>query len=209
MKLWSNSFADGDVLPGSLAFAVPDPENKISLSENRSPHLAWSELPEGTQSLVLICHDPDVPSSPEDVNKEGREVPADLPRVTFYHWVLVDLDPGLGELAEGAFSEAVTPRGKDGPDAPLGTRQGMNDYKGWFAGDADMEGDWFGYDGPCPPWNDSIIHHYHFTLYATDLKQVEVSGKFTAADVFAAIEGHILAKASIHGKYSLNPSVIG
>ena len=29
-----------------------------------------------------------------------------------------------------------------------------------------MAGDYFGYDGPFPPFNDSLIHHYVFTLYA-------------------------------------------
>lgn len=30
-------------------------------------------------SVVIICHDPDVPSKPDDVNKEGRTIPASLP----------------------------------------------------------------------------------------------------------------------------------
>ena len=52
------------------------------------------------------------------------------------------------------------PRGKPGPDAPHGARHGINDYTGWFASDADMAGDYYGYDGPCPPWNDEIPHRY-------------------------------------------------
>jgi phosphatidylethanolamine-binding protein (PEBP) family uncharacterized protein len=44
----------------------------------------------------VICHDPDVPSKGDDVNQEGRGVPASLPRVDFFHWVLVDL-PVLGQ----------------------------------------------------------------------------------------------------------------
>ena len=48
----------------------------------------------------------------------------------------------------------VTPRGKSGPDSAGGTRSGLNGYTEWFAGDADMGGQYFGYDGPCPPWND-------------------------------------------------------
>ena len=35
-----------------------------------------------------------------------------------------------------------------------------------------MSGDYFGYDGPCPPWNDSIVHHYVFTVYALDVDAV-------------------------------------
>ncbi len=73
----------------------------------------------------------------------------------------------------------MTPRGKAGPATPQGTRQGINDYTGWFASDHDMNGDYYGYDGPCPPWNDSIVHRYVFTLYALDVERAAVDGKFT------------------------------
>jgi phosphatidylethanolamine-binding protein (PEBP) family uncharacterized protein len=163
MKLTSDSFAHGDPIPVKHAFGKHDPETRVALSDNVSPHLAWSEVPEGTRSFVLIVHDVDVPSRADDVNKEGRIVPPDLPRVDFFHWVLVDIPASTRSLPEGAFSSGVTPRGKS-PDAPGGMRHGINDYTSWFAGDPDMEGTYHGYDGPCPPWNDSIVHHYHFTL---------------------------------------------
>jgi len=70
-----------------------------------------------------------------------------------------------------------------------------------------MEGTYRGYDGPCPPWNDSIVHHYTFTLYALDVESLPVTGNFTAADVRKAMEGHVLAEASLTGTYSLNPDV--
>ncbi|GIW42365.1 MAG: phosphatidylethanolamine-binding protein [Candidatus Binatia bacterium] len=207
MQIWSNSFRNGERIPERCAFGKPDPKTHIALSENRNPHIAWSDLPAGTKSLVLICHDSDVPSRPDDVNKEGRTIPASLPRVDFYHWVLVDIPPTPASIAEGEFSSGVTPRGKKGPEAPRGTRQGLNDYTQWFSGDKDMEGEYFGYDGPCPPWNDELLHHYHFTLYATDLERCPVEGKFRAPDVLRAIEGHVLEKAEIVGTYSLNPAV--
>jgi len=207
MKLTSDGFKDGAAIPGRLAFAVPDPAQHVKLSDNRNPQLAWSELPAGTKSLVLICHDVDVPSKGDDVNKEGRQIPATLPRVDFYHWVLVDLKPNGGPIAEGEFSNAVTPRGKNGPEAPRGARQGINDYTGWFAGDKDMAGDYFGYDGPCPPWNDAIVHRYVFTLYATDLNACPVKDKFRGPDVLAAIKGHVLDSAKLTGLYALNPAV--
>ena len=176
-------------------------------SPNRNPAFTWSGLPAGTKSLALICHDPDVPSKPDDVNQEGRVVPPDLPRVDFFHWVLVDLAPTASGIAEGDFSDGVTARGKPGPAGPGGTRQGLNNYTDWFAGDADMEGQYFGYDGPCPPWNDSIVHHYHFTLYALNMERCTVGDQFTGADVLKAIDGHVLAEARITGTYSLNPDV--
>lgn len=207
MKLVSASFGDNQRIPGAYAFAVPHASEHITLSSNRNPQLAWSDAPAGTKSFVLICHDRDVPSKGDDVNKEGRSVPASLPRVDFYHWTLVDIPANLSAIAEGEFAEGVSARGKPGPDAKHGTRQGINDYTGWFAGDKDMAGQYYGYDGPCPPWNDEIMHHYVFTLYALDCARCPVNGTFSGPDVLKAMEGHVLAKASLTGAYTLNPKV--
>lgn len=207
MKLSSKSMADGQPINGKYAFGVPAAQGHVALSSNLNPHLAWSELPAGTRSLVLICHDRDVPSKGDDVNQEGRTVPADLARVDFFHWVLIDIDPALGQIEEGEYSSGVTARGKPGPAAPHATRQGINDYTSWFAGDGDMGGDYYGYDGPCPPWNDSIKHHYVFTLYAIDLSELPIGGRFTGQQVREAIEGHTLGSASMTVTYSLNPDV--
>jgi Raf kinase inhibitor-like YbhB/YbcL family protein len=207
MKLRSNSFEHGDFLPAEFAFGKTSAEGKIDLSDNKSPHLAWDDLPEGTKSIAILCIDRDVPTKPDDVNQEGRMVPSDLPRAEFSHWVLVDLAPDA-TIEEGAFSDGITAKGKAGPDGPQSTRQGINDYTGWFAGDPDMAGDYYGYDGPCPPFNDSIVHHYYFTAYALDLDRVPVEGKFTAADVKAAVEGHVLGEATLMAKYKINQSAI-
>jgi Raf kinase inhibitor-like YbhB/YbcL family protein len=213
MKLWSDSFKDGATIPGEFAFCVTDPHTHVTLSANRNPHFAWSGVPAGAKSLVLICCDSDVPSRGDDVNQEGKTVPADLPRVDFFHWTLVDLPAEISAIAAGSFCDGVTARGKAGPQiaasALVGARHGLNDYTGWFAGDADMGGDYFGYDGPCPPWNDSIMHRYVFTLYALDIAHVPVDGKFTGQQVCAAIRGHVLAEAAVTGNYSLNPSLVG
>jgi hypothetical protein len=205
MKLWSDSFADGERIPGEYAFAVIDPVHHVRLSSNRNPHLAWSDAPAGTKSFAVVCHDIDVPSRPDDVNREDREIPASLPRADFHHWVLVDIAPSTTAIAAGAYSHAVTPRGKGGPAAPHDTRQGINDYTEWFRGDHDMEGDYYGYDGPCPPWNDAILHRYVFTAYALDVERLPLEGRFSGIDVRRAIEGHVLASAAIVGTYTLNP----
>jgi Raf kinase inhibitor-like YbhB/YbcL family protein len=208
MKLSSDSMINGGPISVDCAFCVPAEENHVRLGANRNPHFAWSDFPLGTQSLALICHDPDVPSRADDVNHEGREVPADLPRVDFTHWVIVDLNPDRGGIAEGEFCSEVTARGKLGPAALHGARQGLNGYTDWFAGDADMAGDYYGYDGPCPPWNDSIVHHYHFTLYALDVPRCPIEGRFGRQEVLSAITGHVLGQASIVGTYSTNPRLI-
>jgi len=207
MKVTSTSFADGGAIPAEFAFCAPDPHTHATLSRNRSPHLAWSDVPAGTKSFAILCHDPDVPSRGDDVNQEGRVVPASLPRVDFFHWVLVDLPASVKSVEAGEFASSVTPRGKPGPEAPRGARQGINDYTGWFASDPSMAGDYYGYDGPCPPWNDERLHHYHFVLLATDLARCPVDGAFTGAQVRAALEGHVLAEARLTGTYSLNPAV--
>lgn len=205
MRLWSDSFQNEGPIPGEFAFCVKDSAHHVKLSNNRNPHLAWTDVPEGTHSFVLVCHDVDVPTRPDDVNQEGREVPADLPRTDFFHWLLVDIPPQMRSIEPGSFSKEVTPRGKGGPASANGTRQGINDYSAWFAGDHDMEGDYYGYDGPCPPWNDALIHRYQFTLYALDCDRLPLEGSFRGPQVMDAMEGHVLAKASISGTYTLNP----
>ena len=70
-----------------------------------------------------------------------------------------------------------------------------------------MAGDYYGYDGPCPPWNDEIAHRYVFTVYALDIARLPVKGSFGGNDVRKAVQGHVLAQAAITGRYSLNPAV--
>jgi len=207
MKFASSSFKNNAVIPGEFAFAVPDAKSHVALSQNRNPAFSWSGAPAGTRSFALICHDFDVPSKGDDVNQEGRTIPPTLPRVDFYHWVLIDLPANVTAIEAGEFSNGVTPRGKPGPDTAHGARQGINDYTGWFASDKDMAGNYFGYDGPCPPWNDTIPHHYVFTLYALDVDKLPVAGVFKGPDVLNAIRGHVLGQASVTGVYSLNPQV--
>lgn len=207
MELVTTAFRPNDVIPVEFAFCAPDATTHVKLSSNRNPDFSWHAAPPGTKSLALICHDPDVPSKGDDVNKEGRTIPASLPRVEFFHWLLIDLPADTRPIERGEFSDGITARGKPGPHAPRGARQGINDYTGWFATDNDMSGQYFGYDGPCPPWNDEIPHRYVFTLFALDVSRLDVHGAFKGADVRRAMAGHILAQASVTGRYSLNPAV--
>ncbi len=205
MRLLSESFSDGGPIPARCALGKPHPTDHFTFSDNLSPHLAWEGVPEGAKSLVLLLADVDVPTRPDDVNQEGRTVPYELPRGEFFHWVLVDLSPKTRSLAEGAFSRGVTKKGKSGPAGPQGTRQGLNDYTGWFAGNPDLGGTWFGYDGPGPPWNDERLHHYHFELLALDVDRCPVEGSFTGPRVRAAVAGHIAARATLVGTYAIYP----
>ena len=207
MKLTTTAFHDGGVIPSELAFGKPDAKARVALSANRNPDLAWTGAPAGTKSFAVLCVDPDVPSRGDDVNQEGRVVPASLPRVDFFHWVLVDVPASSTSISRGEYADGVVPHGKPGPAAKHGARHGINDYTGWFAGDPSMAGDWYGYDGPCPPWNDAIAHRYVFTVYALDVPRLAVEGRFGGADAIRAMAGHVLAQASVTGRYALNPSV--
>ncbi|WP_293951003.1 YbhB/YbcL family Raf kinase inhibitor-like protein [Sneathiella sp.] len=206
LKIKIDGWENGGKIPGKFAFGVPASEGHVALSDNKSPAMSWSGAPAGTKSFAIICHDPDVPSSGEDVNQEGKTVPASLPRVDFYHWVQVDIPASVTSLAEGAASDGITAKGK-----PIGKNDfgvsGLNNYTDWFAGDADMGGEYGQYDGPCPPWNDSIVHHYHFTVYALDVESLGLSGKFGGGEALAAMEGHVLATGVYVGTYSMNPDV--
>jgi len=205
MQLRSDSFQSGDLIPAEFAFGRPgDAGEPCVLSSNRSPHLAWDAVPEGTRSFALLCIDPDVPSKPDDVNQPDREVPADLPRCDFSHWAMADIPADCREIAAGACSDGVTAGGKREPAGPAGSRQGLNDYTAWFAGDADMGGDYLGYDGPCPPFNDAIWHHYRFQLFALDVERLDLPARFGAAELRQAMQGHVLAEAELVGRYTLN-----
>lgn len=208
MELHSASITHGQPIAARFAFGKAHPETHFTFADNVSPHLRWTGAPDGTKSFVLLCHDPDVPSVGDDVNQEGRSVPHDLPRVDFYHWIVVDIPAGVTELAEGSHASGVVPKGKDAADAPVG-RWGINNFTGWFQGDPTMGGDYAGYDGPAPPWNDERLHHYHYTVYALDLEALPVQGGFSGQDVLAAMKGHVLGQASIMGTYTTNPAVAG
>ena len=74
--------------------------------EDISPPLAWSGLPDGAKSLVLIVDDPDAPDPAK-------------PRMTWVHWVLYDIPVTADRLDEDVAPAAL----------PAGTREGFNDWK--------------------------------------------------------------------------------
>ena len=101
MKLWSDSWANGERIPARYAAGKLDAGGRRHLLRQPQPAPGLERRAGGHASLVLICHDFDVPSRGDDVNQADREVPADLPRVDFFHWVLVDLPPALGAHRRG------------------------------------------------------------------------------------------------------------
>lgn len=127
-----------------------------------SPPLSWNGLPAGTKSLALIVDDPDAPD------------PA-APKMTWVHWVLYNIPPATSGLAENVSAS----------DLPIGTLQGMNDWRRT------------GYGGPCPPIGQ---HRYFFKLYALDAVFADLKQP-TKAKLEQAMHGHVIAYAELMGQY--------
>jgi Raf kinase inhibitor-like YbhB/YbcL family protein len=202
----STDFKDGRAIPAVYAFCAPADQGHISGGQDKNPEISWSKGPKGTKSYALIVIDPDVPKDLSDINKEGKIIPVSAKRTKFYHWVLVDIPADTTEIAEGADSSGATAHGKPAGPATDGVR-GINDFTGFFASDDKMKGNYGGYDGPCPPWNDQRPHHYHFVVVALDVPSLNLKGNFGGEEAERAMKGHMLAKGEIVGTYSLNTPV--
>ncbi len=202
MQIVSDSFEHRHRIRAEFAMGTPD-----GFGGNRNPHLRWSDAPTGTLSFALLCIDPDAPTDGALVADETTAIPVEHPRGDFVHWVMVDIPGDVHEIAAGSCSDGVTARGKPSPGGPAGARHGLNDYTGWFAGDAQMGGDYLGYDGPYPPGHDLRLHRYFFRVFALDVDRLDLPTRFAAADVFRAMHGHVLAEAAIYATYSLNRGV--
>ena len=101
----------------------------------------------------------------------------DAPSGPWVHWVLFDLPGDAHDLPEGA--------GKSAP-LPSGAQQGINDFKKTV------------YGGPCPP--PGKPHRYFFKLYALDSK-LSLKASPAKAEVEKAMQGHILGRGELVGRY--------
>ena len=200
MRIHSDSFENRGPIPAEFALGARD-----GFGGNRNPHLAWEDPPAGTRSFVLMCIDADAPTDASMAGKEGVRIPDEQPRTEFFHWVMIDIPANVREIAAGSCSDGVDKGGKRAPHGPDGTRQGLNDYTGWIAGDdSGMRGEYYGYDGPYPPPNDLRTHRYFFRLFALGTDRLPLDAGFDAGDVFRAMQGQVLAETAIHGTYSLH-----
>ncbi len=96
LKITSAAFADGEAMPGKYTCEGGD----------LSPPLAWSGVPDGAKSLVLIVDDPDAPDPK-------------APQRTWVHWVLYNVPPDAAGLPEDVKAHGLPP----------GTDVGLNDWK--------------------------------------------------------------------------------
>lgn len=149
---------------------------------NKSPDLRWNNIPEKTESFVIICNDPDAVGG------------------DFIHWVIYNIHKSINELfagiptndvitqknfkidiLENPFISQVVSEKKDFVVA----LQGKNDFG------------LIGYDGPCPPAGTGL-HHYTFTIYALD-KILDLPSEITADELKKNMKGHILAQVQLIG----------
>lgn len=202
MHIRSNSFEHRQAIPAD--FALGARAGQGGLGGNRNPHLAWSEVPEGTRSFALLCIDTDAPTDGALVADAATPIAVDHPRGDFVHWVVADIPAEVREIAAGSCSDGLVAKGKPATGRDAGGARGLNDYTGWFAGDAAMGGQYFGYDGPYPPAHDQRIHRYFFRVFALDVPSLGLAQPFMAADVLRAMRGHVLAEAALYGTYSLH-----
>jgi len=103
----------------------------------------------------------------------------DLDADNFVHWVIYDIPATLSALPENVPKQ---------PQAQINgaiVKQGENDFGG------------FGYGGPEPPPNER--HRYRFTVYALSVDTLDLPAGATFRQVMQAMEGRILAQATLTG----------
>jgi Raf kinase inhibitor-like YbhB/YbcL family protein len=190
-------------LPISTAFCMPKGSTDVPL--DRSPGLHWSPGPAGTKSYVVISVDPDVTADLSLMNKPGVTIPVGAPRQKIYHWELINIPAWVTRLAPGADGDGFVPGGKPIGPTILGVR-GTNDYWPLFnkspKAPPGMKGPYGGFDGPCPPGNDDLIHTYRFQVYALDVRTLDLTGQFFTPAVLAAMQGHVLAFGEAAAKFT-------
>ncbi len=152
LTIRSSAFAEGGEIPTQYTCEGAD----------RSPPLTFSGVPPAARSLALIVDDPDAPDPK-------------APKMVYVHWVLHDLPPDAGGLAEAVQPAAL----------PAGARVGRNDFGR------------SGYGGPCPPIG---RHRYFFKLYALDAMLGDL-GPLTKPRLLQAMKGHVVEEAQLMGTY--------
>jgi Raf kinase inhibitor-like YbhB/YbcL family protein len=185
-------------------YAIPSLFTRTSSKNDVSPPLTWSNIPNGTASLVLIMnghpdHAATTPTAASDPEQEQPE-----PERPWVHWVLYNIPPTMSKLAVGISTKSF--------QLPPGSRQGLNDWKH------------VGYVGPCSSTSvgggsgtqlqqQQQQHGYFFKLYALDIvldmdidnnkttMPQQNSNKAAAATavVIQAMQGHVLGQAELMG----------
>lgn len=194
-------FENGQRIPDRFAYCVPNGNGGTKDGGNVSPAISWSPPPAGTKSLAILVVDEDVPASFDKANRPGEVIPQAAPRQNFYHWVVLDIPPSVNGILEGKDSRGVIPGGKPYGKSDYGLL-GQNDYV------KVSQGKHGGYDGPCPPWNDERLHHYHFKIFALDVATLNLPSPVNGTQLDIAMRGHVLAEAEHVGIFTNHPALL-
>lgn len=194
--------------------------NPVKLSGDMSPAVHWRDAPKGTKSFVVILRDPD--SSPSaHFDQHGYTLSKNSKRLNVYHWMVADIPAHVHHLAKGAGSTGFVAGGKKPGMTKYGL-MGVNVYTDAFNSPyasrvtfkpytlKEVKGTYGKYDGPCAPWNDTVVHDYTFDVYALNVLKLKLptDGKFRGKAVIEAMKGHVIGHASVAGKFITNPSMV-
>ena len=140
------------------------PDRFTADGEGVSPPLTWTGIPDGAESLALIVEDPDAPTPQPMV-----------------HAIVVDIDPALGGLAEGA----IAPDGNGSADKNVGRNSSLSE--GWMP--------------PDPPTGHGP-HDYVFQLVALGPGQGSQDASPGRGGFKDYVAGRVLAAGVLVGTYS-------
>jgi len=196
------------MIPSEYAFCTADGHGGATAGGDKNPSISWTKGPAGTKSYVVIVYDTDSPAEHRELmNQKGATLTKSVKRKIFFHMVLVDVPATVLTVPEGAASNERLLHGKPASAITVGV-PAVNSYTAAFAANDAMKGMYYGYDGPCSPWNDENVHHYHFIVYALSVPSLGLNGEFSGETVVAAMKGKVLAQGQFLGVYSTNPAVI-
>lgn len=188
---------DGKRVPDTNVFCLATKDGKSDPGgKNLRPTISWSGAPAAARSYAIFVMDPDVPADFTDAGKDGRTLPVEAKRRDFFHYAVINLPAGTTSFPGGA------PDVKPALGIQLPNDMGGNHYV--------PTADQFG--GPCPPWNDERLHHYHFMVLAfdepADLNRTpDANDTARAAYTRLLASPHLIAKGEVVGTYSLNPKM--
>ncbi len=162
---------------GDFALTSPEIEpggripDRFAEDSDRSPPLAWLDVPKATRSFALSITDPDLPDA------------FNFPRA-FAHWLVHDIPGETRELVEGASRSA---------SLPDGARELNSDFVTFK-----IPGFGRGYGGPWPP---DAPHRYVFTLYALKTASLDIDPDADLTAFYAAVMPVTIDAASFVAVY--------
>jgi Raf kinase inhibitor-like YbhB/YbcL family protein len=154
------TLASHDVADGGI-FDTPQLSGLLGAGgQDISPHLRWRGAPTPTQSYVVTMFDE------HGLGDSG-----------FWHWIVVDIPPGITELR---------------PDAGHPTGRGLPNCASQLPNDLRLRR----YIGAGPPFDDRP-HPYRISVHAVDVPRLDIPDDGTPARLLAQLYRHAIGRASI------------